>query len=133
MSAAWLLLAAGCGPPRTPYPAALNSERPDERVWAIRHAAQTRDFSVLSLLVDRLEDEDEVVRLFAILALEKLTGTRLGYEYQAPEAQRWRAVESWRRHLARSGSAARRATEGGQGRPETDALDPAAAQGGSDR
>ncbi|GMV98585.1 MAG: HEAT repeat domain-containing protein [Phycisphaerae bacterium] len=94
-----VLLSVGCGPPRTPYPAALLSERPEERVAAIKHAARVGDQSAVPLLVDRLEDDDEAVRFYAILALEKLTGTRRGYDYGGPETQRWRAVEQWRRYL----------------------------------
>lgn len=95
-----------CGPPRTVYPDALNSERPDERIAAIRHAAEVRDTSVVGVLVDRLDDDDEAVRMFAILALERLTGTRLGYDYRAREPLRLRAVAQWRQHLAASQPAA---------------------------
>jgi len=137
VSVAGLFVAAGCGPPKTPYPAALNSERPDERVLAIRHAAETHDTSVVPLLVDRLEDEDEAVRFFAILALERLTGTRLGYDYRAPEEQRWRAVQNWRRHLARSERSARGADKEGKSgtgpaNVGPDAVSPASATGGAD-
>ena len=97
-----LLLVTGCAQPKMPYPEAFHSERPDERVLAVRHAAEIGDRSVVPLLVDRLEDQDEAVRFYAILALEKLAGTRMGYDYGASAAQRWRAVERWRRHLARS-------------------------------
>ena len=76
------------------------SENSTERASAIKHAAEIQDSSVINILVDRLEDEDEAVRLFAILALEKLTGHRQGYEYHAPESDRWRAVQRWRRYLA---------------------------------
>jgi|GEM_PF-862952 len=93
----------GCGPPKTPYPAALDSERPEERAMAARYAAEIIDKPAIPLLVDRLEDEDEAVRFYAILALEKLTGTRMGYDYGASETQRWRAVQAWRRHVAHPG------------------------------
>jgi hypothetical protein len=106
------LLAAGCGPPRTRYPEALNSERPDERLAAIRYAADTQDRSVMGLLVDRLDDEDEGVRMYAILALERLTGTRLGYRYQDPPSLRWQAIERWRRHLSAEGAASRPGDDG---------------------
>ena len=92
-----VLLLAGCGPRRTPYPASLNSERPEERIAAMKQAAQLNDYSVIGLLIDRLEDEDPAARMFAILALERMTGTRLGYDYGADETQRWRAVQVWRR------------------------------------
>ncbi|MHC4443989.1 MAG: HEAT repeat domain-containing protein [Planctomycetota bacterium] len=94
----WLI--SGCGPPKASYPASLLSENPTERASAIKYAAAIQDFSVIDILVDRLEDEDEAVRMFAILALERLTGHRQGYEYHAPASERWRAVQRWRRYLA---------------------------------
>jgi hypothetical protein len=97
-------LAAGCGPGRTPYPEALQSQRPEERTLAVKHAAEAHDRSAIPTLVDRLEDEDEAVRFYAILALEKLTGTRLGYDYSSPETQRRQAVERWRRYVQASGT-----------------------------
>jgi hypothetical protein len=54
---------------------------------------------VIPLLVDRLDDEDEGVRFYAILALEKLTGTRLGYDYRAPARERRVEVRRWREHV----------------------------------
>ena len=91
-----LLPLAGCGPQRTPYPAALQSERPEERILAVKHAADVRDQNAIPALVERLEDDDEAVRFYAILALDRLTGTRLGYDYQSVDTERWRAVERWR-------------------------------------
>jgi hypothetical protein len=94
----WLCL-PGCAPRRTPYPAALNSERPEERVNALLHAAAIEDRSAVPVLVERLGDEDEAVRFYAILALEKLTGTRHGYHYYGNERQRWRAIQRWRQAI----------------------------------
>ena len=101
---ALVLALAGCGPSRTPYPESLNSNRPEERIRAAKHAAEIGDRDVIGILVDRLEDDDEAVRLFAILALEKLTGTRHGYDYHADQTLRWRAVERWRCYVAQQGA-----------------------------
>ncbi len=109
-----LLATAGCGPGRTPYPEALQSQRPQERAAAAKRAAELGDREVIGLLVDRLEDPDEAVRFYAILALEKLTGTRRGYDYRAGETDRWRAVQQWRRHLA-SGGESGESSPGGAG------------------
>lgn len=94
-----LILLGGCSPVRPPYPDALLAERPEDRIWAIKRAAATQDRAAVASLVERLEDEDEAVRFYAILALEKLTGTRLGYDYHETESKRRRAVERWRRHV----------------------------------
>ena len=81
------------------------SKDPGERAAAIKHAAEIQDGSVIHILIDRLEDQDEAVRLFAILALEKLTGQRHGYNYHASEVERFRAVQRWRRYLAETNNA----------------------------
>ncbi len=93
-------VSGGCRPPRVPYPQSFHSEAPEDRIAAIRRAADTRDAAVLGLMVDRLEDEDEAVRFYAILGLERMTGTRLGYDYADDVAQRRRAVMRWREHVA---------------------------------
>ena len=94
------MLVAGCARPHTPYPESFNSFLPEERILAAKHAAEIHDRGVIPLLVDRLEDDDPAVRLFTILALEKLTGTRLGYDYRSDDLQRARAAQRWRRYLA---------------------------------
>jgi len=96
----FLCILIGCGPSRTPYPESLNSQRPEERILAAKRAADIHDRDVIGILVDRLEDDDEAVRMFAILALEKLTGTRNGYDYSDDPSQRARAVKRWRRDLS---------------------------------
>ncbi len=111
VTAAWLPL-GGCAAPTTPYPESLISERPAERIAAIKHAAELGDKSVIAILVQRLEDPDEAVRFFAIIALEKLTGERFGYEYFDSEVERARAVARWRRYLEERDPAASR-PEGG--------------------
>jgi hypothetical protein len=81
------------------YRAAINSDDVNERILAVRQAAEQRDKSAVPLLVDRLEDEDEAVRLFAILALDKLTGQRFGYDYGQPANRRAKSVELWREYV----------------------------------
>lgn len=89
----------------------LESADPSKRMLAIVELAELngqtphRDEpgasgSIIPLLVDRLEDEDEGVRFFAIVALQKLTGTRLGYRYRDSVHLRRYAVQRWRRYTA---------------------------------
>ena len=82
----------------------IQSENPAHRILAIRAAAEARDARSVPLLVDRLEDEDRAVRFFTILALEKITGHRFGYDYAKPGADRRKAVERWRAYLRRGDS-----------------------------
>ncbi len=66
---------------------------------AIRAAAERGDRSAIPHIVDRLEDEDDGVRFFAVLALDRMTGKRLGYDYAKPAAERAAAVERWRAYV----------------------------------
>ena len=74
----------------------LNSADPQARINAIVQAANAGDQQAVPLLVDLLDDDDGAVRFFAVLALEKITGTRRGYDYAAPAWRRAVAVRRWR-------------------------------------
>lgn len=95
-----LLLPTSCGPGPGPlYRPSFSSDDPGARILAIRAAADAKDASVVPLLVDRLEDEDEAVRMFAIMALDRITGERLGYDYVGPVHQRAASVDRWREYV----------------------------------
>lgn len=93
-----LLLVAGCTR-GAPWRASMQSDDVNERILAVREAAEKKDKASVPGLVDRLEDEDEAVRFFSILALHKITGTRFGYEYGQPAWRRARSVEKWRLYV----------------------------------
>ena len=101
----WLMLAiplGGCsGHANEPN---LLAEDPTLRVRAIVQIAERQDHSQINGLVDRLEDEAEEVRLYAILALRQLTGGQdFGYQAYGAPAQRQKAVDLWREWLAQRG------------------------------
>lgn len=104
----------GCAPAGQSYRAGIQSERPTDRIRAIYKAGELRDPLAVALLVDRLEDEDEGVRLYAFIALQKITGKRFGYDFAGPPEERARAVDRWRTYV-REGLAA--------GSPTPDASD----------
>ena len=93
-------LLSGCNGTNEDLAAGLQSELGSERAAACIRAGQSRDKSVLPLLVERLEDTDADVRLFAINALRKITGQDFGYRYYASLAGRSEAVLRWRKWLA---------------------------------
>jgi len=100
----WAILAAlpvllGCRSLGDEPSLSFQSSDPTERVAAVRRAAQTGDQASLPHLVERLEDEDPVVRFAAICALQELTGRRLGYPYSLDSAERDAAVTRWREYL----------------------------------
>lgn len=101
----FLVSDAACTPAGQSYRAGIQSASPTDRIRAIYKAGERRDPKAVALLVDRLEDEDEGVRLYAVLALEKITGKRFGYDYAAPPEARERAVDQWRAYV-RDGLAA---------------------------
>ncbi len=86
------------------YAPALDSPDPGARIRAIRQVVEKDDRSAIPLLVDRLEDEDEAVRFYAIHALETMTGKDLGYAYYESRQGRQAAVERWRRYVRDRGS-----------------------------
>lgn len=73
------------------------------RALAVQSAARDQDIEAVPLIVDRLEDEDDGVRFFAILALERLTGETFGYEYYKPPARQVAAIERWRDYVRSRG------------------------------
>jgi hypothetical protein len=81
----------------------LQSARPAERAAGIKRAAAAQDAGAIPYLVDRLNDSERGVRLFAIKALAELTGQTLGYKHYAPVRERQPCVERWREWLRARG------------------------------
>jgi hypothetical protein len=74
-------------------------EDPKTRIAAIHKAGQDKLESAVPYLVDRLTDSEAEVRMFAIIALQKITGlTHDFHHYDGPPA-RLEAVERWRKWL----------------------------------
>lgn len=110
--------AGGCAVSRGPL--SVGSEDPAVSLPAMRQAATAHRQEDVPALVEALEDTDPAVRLFAIEALESLTGETKGYHFYEPEPQRAVAVGRWREHAEllqvvrrpTTGPATRRATTG---------------------
>ena len=90
-------LLAGCAP--LTWRQQLQSEDPLGRIDGAVAAARAKDRSAVPLLVDRLQDDDVAVRMCAIMALEKIEGTSLGYKYWADDMDRARMAQHWRDYL----------------------------------
>jgi len=89
----------GCRSDRRVVKPDIQSPEVAGRIAGIRQAVVSGDVSALPLLVDRLEDHDPAVRFAAIIALEKLTGRRMGFSYGHCDEERAAAVQRWRRYL----------------------------------
>lgn len=77
----------------------MQSVNPVDRILGIRAAVERGDRSAVPHIVDRLEDEDDGVRFFAIIALDRITGERFGYDYAKPATERAAAVGRWREYV----------------------------------
>jgi len=96
------LIVAGCGglAAQQSLYERLQSDDHAVRAAAVVEAGNARDPKATPYLVDRLEDDDADIRLFAGEALRRITGQDLGYRsYDSPQA-RSEAVRRWRQWLS---------------------------------
>lgn len=88
------LLMASCQAPRP----ALRVDHPDAsiKIPAMKKAVREEDRRQIELLIRDLDSDDPAVRLYAIEALQRLTGQTLGYHYWDDDLQRQPAIERWK-------------------------------------
>lgn len=86
--------AAGCAGPRTSE-GGFDSPETGARLYAISSAGQQRDAGALPHLIESLESDDPAIRMMAIVALEQITGTRMGYDPYARYGERQAAADAW--------------------------------------
>jgi HEAT repeat protein len=79
--------------------ATMHSVNPLDRALAAVQAANSGNAQSVGALVDLLEDPDPGVRMYAILALRRLTGEDYGYRFYESVTQRNLAVARWREAL----------------------------------
>jgi len=78
----------------------FENEDPQVRIDAIKRAGSGKMHSAVPYLVDRLTDSEAEVRMFAITALQEITGLRHGYRHYDSAESRHKAVLRWRKWLA---------------------------------
>lgn len=86
-----VVLGAGC----VPIPKGFDSPEPAARIDAAAEAAGRSDTGKIPELIVLLDSDDPATRLIGILALERLTGQRLGYDHAAGLEDREPAVVRW--------------------------------------
>jgi hypothetical protein len=86
-------LLAACASP----PGGFDSPEPASKLTAITDAAERNDRSAIPHLIEALDNDDPVVRLAAIRALQRMTGQTLGYDYADHEWKRKQAADAWQR------------------------------------
>ena len=89
-----VMIVPACSGP-SPREATLESDNPAGKLYAIRKAGEARDRSKIPALVEQLNHDDPAVRMMAITALDRITGTRLGYNPYADLPERGEAIERW--------------------------------------
>ena len=87
----------GCTPPRRPL--VVTDPDPSVKIPAYKKAVRERDDDAAPQLVADLESDDPAVRLFAIEALERVTGETFGYRYFDDEEDRQAPVAKWQAWL----------------------------------
>src|ERR1051326_913966 len=73
----------------------LASSIPYDRAVGAIKVEERRDPENVAQLVGLLDDSDVAVRMYAILALERMFGTTFGFKYYAPDDERLPAVQRW--------------------------------------
>jgi len=92
----------------------LQSENPADRIQATLEAADRHDRKALPYLVENLASSEADVRFYSYLALQKITGFTMGYEYYADREHRDQDVQRWRQWL-KTGQAASGPSSASQG------------------
>lgn len=85
---------SSCAPPPA-RDGGFNSPDPASKLYAIRRAGREQDRSKIPDLIQQLNSDDAAVRMFAIQALEKIDGTRRGYDPYASAGLRAEAIRAW--------------------------------------
>lgn len=88
-------LLGACTPPASE--GGFDSDNPASKLYAIRRAADHDDRSAIPKIVEQLDSDDPAVRLMAIEALERLTGTKLDYNPYGSDEARLPSIEAWER------------------------------------
>ena len=116
-----LVLVGGCGSSQLRREH-LASPYPLDRARAAVQIAEAGDAQAVDSLIGLLEDNDPGVRMYTILALQRLCGRTYGYRYYDPEPERAAAVARWRQARQRGEVTvlARSAPADGASTPEPD-------------
>ena len=92
----FVAVAMGCQPPRAEE-GGFESADPASKLYAIHRAGMQSDANAVPQLIGQLDSDDPAVRMYAIVALEKITGQRKGYSPYDPPHKRAAAVQRWAR------------------------------------
>lgn len=97
---AWL---AGCAPSATE--GGFKNPAPGARVYAIESAVRDERRQQIPDIVECLRADDDLVRMMAIGALERMTGQTLGYDFADPLPLRLEGYRRWKEWVVAQGMA----------------------------
>lgn len=81
-------------------PRSVVNEDPAVKIPEIREAVARGDKSVMPHLVNDLDNDDPAVRLYAIGALQRLSGQNIAYDWtEEDRAARRPAIDKWRAYV----------------------------------
>lgn len=112
--AALPLAVASCAQDRSQLYRQLQSDDPAERIAAMRQTADLGDANAVPLVVESLDSPNSDVRLFAQVALKKMTGHTMGYSHYDSVQDRQQALQRWRQWLAAGRPAVTPSSQPGQ-------------------
>ena len=110
------LVLVGCGGPKLTWRQKMESSAGVERVQGVMAVGEQNRWRDIPRVIERLDDNDESVRLMAARTLQEMTGENFGYKTYAPEHERREAARRWRNWwntTGRYGRKAARAKAGG--------------------
>jgi len=81
-------------------PRSVKDEDPADKIPAIKEATRTHNKAAIPQLVADLDSDDPAVRMYAIDALQMLTGETFGYRYYDNDEARKPSVAKWKQWLA---------------------------------
>ena len=87
-------IVVGCGGSKSDE-TALYSSDPTKKIEAIITSGREKDRTAVPHLIELLGDDDPVVRMVTIEALERITGERKGYVPYATPLEREAAIKDW--------------------------------------
>ena len=100
----WTVVPSGCAWLGSgDYVKNISSVQPEVASKAMNTAAQKKSRLAIVPLVKRLYDEDPVMRLSAIRALQRITGEDMGYRSYEPQVKRMAAIKRWEAWLIQEG------------------------------
>ena len=99
----------GCGGPRLTWRQKLDSSVGVERMQAVMMVGEQNKWRAIPHVIERLDDDDESVRLMSASTLQEMTGENFGYKAYAPEHERREAARRWRNWWNATGRYGRKA------------------------